>query len=689
MKMKKAAAGLISLTMLIGSMPAAVSAAEYDADSKLMSIQQSPTETRQMRSGAAEEGSYTISILDLESAAPLPAVKTAFSKAFGSRGELKIDAEGNKSLTVQSQNMIIEMSGSYYANIKTLFYYDKDGKKSEAAVNSTRKSQYSTTFGDPSKTEEITVPDELTFPLIEQDEAEGQEDGTYKMSCTVDFMDNFLGGGEAYPTDITLKVDLKNLMQTEELEELIKTAENYTAEIYSAESWQALQNMLTSVKETLGNAKNQAELDAAKQSLEEAIKALKPQLEQGKYTVPLSLECTASIPIAPVKEAFSSAFGIKGAINVNRDGSMDLIVKNRQMVIDFFGMSTMYANLSDLYYYNEEGTKCPVIVKNTVESKYTSGGGTENIEIPGTISFPLAKQEDGTYRISAYVDYMNKSYDMIVNVDFSTCAKLEKTETLEKEIQEAEAIKETDYTQESYQNLQDAIKTAKNNLIWAQTQEEIENAMENLAAAVKALKRNNANSGTSESTILKAPTGVKAAGAAYNKVKASWRKVSGAAGYEVLQYNSSTKKYSRVALVKGTSYTKSGLKTGTKYSFRVRAYKTADGKTIYSPYSKTVSAKPVLAKVRKVNAKNKIKRSATITWKRVEGASGYKVYRATKKNGKYKAVKTIKRGKTVKFTNKKLKKEKKYYYKVRAYRTVDKKKVYGGYSSGVSVKIRK
>lgn len=45
-----------------------------------------------------------------------------------------------------------------------------------------------------------------------------------------------------------------------------------------------------------------------------------------------------------------------------------------------------------------------------------------------------------------------------------------------------------------------------------------------------------------------------------------------------------------------------------------------------------------------------------ISWKKVKGASGYEVYRSTKKNGKYKKIKTIKKAGTVRFTDKKLKK---------------------------------
>lgn len=185
------------------------------------------------------------------------------------------------------------------------------------------------------------------------------------------------------------------------------------------------------------------------------------------------------------------------------------------------------------------------------------------------------------------------------------------------------------------------------------------------------------------------PQSVKAASAAYNKVKISWKAVSGATGYEVYQYNTKTKKYTKAATVKGNTYTKSGLTTGTSYSFKVRAYTMKSGKTDFSGYSKVVSAKPMLSKVTGVKGKNSEKKTAKITWKKVSGANGYEIVRAAKSNGKYKKIQTITKGSTVKFSNKKLAKKKKYYYKVRAYRKVGNKKVYGSYSAKVKVTIKK
>lgn len=101
------------------------------------------------------------------------------------------------------------------------------------------------------------------------------------------------------------------------------------------------------------------------------------------------------------------------------------------------------------------------------------------------------------------------------------------------------------------------------------------------------------------------------------------------------------------------------------------------------------TVKDILKKVSKINLQNLKKRKVRITWKKVKNADGYQVYRATKKNGKYKLVKVVKGNKKVSYTNTKLKKNKKYYYKVRAYRTVKGKKVYGAFSSKKSILIKK
>ena len=99
--------------------------------------------------------------------------------------------------------------------------------------------------------------------------------------------------------------------------------------------------------------------------------------------------------------------------------------------------------------------------------------------------------------------------------------------------------------------------------------------------------------------------------------------------------------------------------------------------------------KTVLSKVTNLKVKNKKNKKAVITWKKVKNADGYQIYRATKKSGKFKKIKTVKGNRVVKYTNTKLKKNKKYYYKVRAYRTVKGKKAYGAFSTTKKIVVKK
>ena len=72
---------------------------------------------------------------------------------------------------------------------------------------------------------------------------------------------------------------------------------------------------------------------------------------------------------------------------------------------------------------------------------------------------------------------------------------------------------------------------------------------------------------------------------------------------------------------------------------------------------------------------------------KVTGATGYVVYRAKKKNGKYKKIRTLKRS-ARSYTNTGIKKGKRYYYKVRAYRKVKGKRIYSEYSRTINRKAK-
>ncbi len=165
----------------------------------------------------------------------------------------------------------------------------------------------------------------------------------------------------------------------------------------------------------------------------------------------------------------------------------------------------------------------------------------------------------------------------------------------------------------------------------------------------------------------------------YNTVTLSWEARDGATGYEVYRSAKKASGYKKVAMVTGTTYKDTKLKTGKKYYYKVRAISNDK----QSNFSEVLTGKPVLAKpVVKIT---KGKKCATITYGKVKGAEGYEIYRSTKKKKGYKKVDTTKK---VRYKNKKLKSKKTYYYKVRAYRKVDGKKVYSSFSKVKSVKVK-
>lgn len=76
-----------------------------------------------------------------------------------------------------------------------------------------------------------------------------------------------------------------------------------------------------------------------------------------------------------------------------------------------------------------------------------------------------------------------------------------------------------------------------------------------------------------------------------------------------------------------------------------------------------------------------------LSWKRNSKASGYQVQYKTK-TGKYKTLKLTSSNKSVKYKTKKLRKGKKYYYRVRCYKMINGKQVFGVWSQTERIWIR-
>lgn len=145
-------------------------------------------------------------------------------------------------------------------------------------------------------------------------------------------------------------------------------------------------------------------------------------------------------------------------------------------------------------------------------------------------------------------------------------------------------------------------------------------------------------------------------------VKITWKSVLGCTGYKIYRKDENGS-YIKIATVKGSSksaFTDEGAKSGVKYYYAVRAYKSA----YMSAYTQTdvlYLATPVLSSAKSQSNGVKLK------WKAVEGVDGYNVYRKTG-NGSYKKIASVKGASCKNYTDKSAKKGKTYSYRITAYK---------------------
>lgn len=109
-----------------------------------------------------------------------------------------------------------------------------------------------------------------------------------------------------------------------------------------------------------------------------------------------------------------------------------------------------------------------------------------------------------------------------------------------------------------------------------------------------------------------------------DSITLNWNKVSKATGYQVEMYTNGT--WKTLSTLSGTSYTASGLSQNTAYHFRVRAIRNYNYINYYGGYTeKDITIRPANTPEGLSSSAN-TSSSNTITWKSMNGVSGYSVY---------------------------------------------------------------
>lgn len=178
-------------------------------------------------------------------------------------------------------------------------------------------------------------------------------------------------------------------------------------------------------------------------------------------------------------------------------------------------------------------------------------------------------------------------------------------------------------------------------------------------------------------------TGLSAsAQSASGPVTLSWSQASGdVAGYRIYRYDEEQDKYVYLKATTDLSYEDENVTSGKTYQYKVRCYWKIGGKNYYGNYSPVVSVTTPPAKVTNVGTEKRSSLYLTLSWDKVSGASGYRIYQYNEDTKAYEKVTTISDGDTTSYKITGLSSAKEYQFKVRAYKKVDGGTLWGSSSS--------
>ena len=184
---------------------------------------------------------------------------------------------------------------------------------------------------------------------------------------------------------------------------------------------------------------------------------------------------------------------------------------------------------------------------------------------------------------------------------------------------------------------------------------------------------------------LEPVTGVKLGGRAADALRINWNENTLANGYIIEMYKSG--KWTRIAKIKDsstTTYRATGLKAGTAYKFRVKAYVLYGDTPLYSDYSANVAARTNPSVMTGAKLGGRAADALRINWTKNASADGYIV--EMYQGNKWVRVAKITSNSTTTFRKAGLKASSVYKFRVRAYKMSGSTALYGNYSATVTAR---
>lgn len=171
----------------------------------------------------------------------------------------------------------------------------------------------------------------------------------------------------------------------------------------------------------------------------------------------------------------------------------------------------------------------------------------------------------------------------------------------------------------------------------------------------------------------------------YKKNILTWNEVPNVQVYRVFRATSKNGTYTAIATVSEPTYTDTGRDMSKKYYYKVRGISQTGNKAYYGIHSSVKSSKKVMRPV--VMLTETYGSKVRLTWSKVKYSDGIVVYRKLENTGKLKKIATYEDGRT-KYASETLTKGDRYRYRVRSYRIINGKKVYGAYSKVQKVTVK-